>query len=574
MTRVQKLIGATALIATYFLALTWRGLTAYFTGDDLTNIQFLHGFGQRSLAMLLVHTAVVVTPEYRPFGGVVYRILFATFGLDPVPFRVFCYLCLLLNLSLAWLLVRNVARSATTATLSALICAVNACMGGLYFNTGTLYDILCFTCGISALIVYVRVRSHDADLNGRHLAVFLALYCLALDSKEMAVAWPALLAAYEIVFHCHLNRWRARSIPIAVAAVIAILYGLVKTQVPNQMSITPDYVPRMSLAYAGQQLNHYYSILLRNMVIDTGYLLVCLAFLLLVGILLRSRPMVFGILFANIALLPLLVIPGRFGFVWYIPWLGWSLYAGAFLARVIDLSAQRFGGGDISVCRRRETAASWCFVVLVVGLYAGQRDAAAHMGDSLLPQQHGLRALADALTRANPNLQSGSRVLVADDQLPSVEWTQLFLIRLAWRDATLWVDRPSQLGGSFDTTDLSEYAVVIHAGAVPIRVLPGVPISRNPWTRIAITPQSVNRSRQVSVEVPGFPSCRLDVEYRLPDDELARSGIWKNWCTLDADGRCHPTITQDAERGVVQVRRIRLCDGEWRRTQASFEILP
>jgi len=570
MTRAQKLAASGTLIAAYFFALTWRGLTAWFTGDDLANIQFLHGFGQRPFAMLLVHSAIVVTPEYRPFGGVVYRILYAVFGLEPLPFRLFCFACLLLNLFLAGRFIHRITESRTAAVLGTLVFAVHTCMGGLYFNTGTLYDILCFTFGISSLIFYVGLRQKGDVPTGRNLAIFLVLFCLALDCKEMAVTWPLMLLLYEFVF-----RWRARNqlawlTPIGISAVIALLYGLVKTQVPNQMSITPAYVPQLSLSFVADEFNHYYAMLLWDRPVHTAPLLAFLAALLILGVALRSRPMVFGLLFANIALLPLSVIAGRSGFAWYIPYLGWALYAGGFLSRLIKLMC----GSVQSRWLRHEYLASACFLLLLGFLYGGQRRAAAHMGDDMIAQEQILQAMHDAMAHATSNLASGSRILLADDPFGPVNWTFLFLERLAWHDATLWVDRPSQLGASFDPNDLSIYAAVIHAKTTPVRVSLGEPITQESTATISISPASVDRSDAVSVTVEGFAGCGLDVEYRLPDDELARSGIWKNWCTLDAAGKCSATINQDAERGLVQIRRIRLCGGAWHRAIATFQILP
>jgi hypothetical protein len=569
MTRAQKLAACGTLIAAYFFALTWRGLTAWFTGDDLANIQFLHGFGQRPFAMLLVHSAIVLTPEYRPLGGVVYRTLYAIFGLEPLPFRLFCYGCLLLNLCLAGKFIHLITESRTAAALGTLVFAVHTCMGGLYFNTGTLYDILCFTFGVSALIFYVGLRQRGEVPAGRSLAILLAFYCLALDCKEMAVTWPLMLLLYEAVFHWRARLWSARLTPIGISGIIALLYGLVKTQVPNEMSITPAYIPQVSLSFVAAEFNHYYAMLLWDRPVHTAPLLVSLAALLVLGVVLRSRAMVFGLLFANIALLPLSVIAGRSGFAWYIPYLGWALYAGGFLSRLIELMC----GSVRSRWLRHEYLAGACFLFLLGCLYGGQRRAAAHMGDDMIAQENILQSMQDAMARATPKLPSGSRILLADDPFGPINWTFLFLERLAWHDATLWVDRPSQLGASFDPNDLSIYAAVMHAGAAPVRVSLGEPITQEPAATILISPV-VDRSDAVSVAVEGFAGCGLDVEYRLPDDELARSGVWKNWCALDAAGKCRATINQDAERGMVQIRRIRLCGGRWHRANASFEILP
>jgi hypothetical protein len=78
----------------------------------------------------------------------------------------------------------------------------------------------------------------------------------------------------------------------------------------------------------------------------------------------------------------------------------------------------------------------------------------------------------------------------------------------------------------------------------------------------------------LTVAVDQSRGCPVDLEYRLPEDELARSGLWKNWCTLDRDGRCTVIIGQDAEGGRVEIQRIRFCRGDWLPALGSFEIVP
>ncbi|HVY94929.1 MAG TPA: hypothetical protein VHA14_19335 [Bryobacteraceae bacterium] len=131
------------------------------------------------------------------------------------------------------------------------------------------------------------------------------------------------------------------------------------------------------------------------------------------------------------------------------------------------------------------------------------------------------------------------------------------------------------MGAAFDPRDLSIYSAIVHAAGTPVRVIAGHPVTHESAIPITATPSSVNRSNEISLQVPAAKSgCSLDAEYRMPHDELARSGLWKSWCTVAADGTCAARINQDAERGIVQIQRVRLCGGEWRRTNVSFEILP
>ncbi|HVY94930.1 MAG TPA: hypothetical protein VHA14_19340, partial [Bryobacteraceae bacterium] len=339
----------------------------------------------------------VMTPEYRPFGGVVYRVLYALFGLNALPFRLFCYALLLLNLLLASVFFYRLSHSRVTAALATLIISVHTCMGDLYFNTGTLYDILCFTFGFSALVLYIGVRERRTLLRLHARIALFILFGLALDSKEMAITWPLLILLYECVFHRGEGLWTARLKPIAFMAALAFLYSFVKTQVPNEMSITPQYIPKISPAYSWEQLTHYYWLLTWNRATSPTAIAGLLAGLFLAAIALRNRQMIFGFLFANIALLPLLVIPGRSGFVWYIPFAGWAFYAGSFFSQVLDWLARR-----IPTVSFRNTLPALCFSAILAVLFLGQRDAARHMGDSILPQQNYLRSLHDALAAKPP----------------------------------------------------------------------------------------------------------------------------------------------------------------------------
>ena len=69
---LQPLAGL--FIAGLFLILTWRGLLIYYTGDDMMN---LYGYWSKPLSSLVKANIFFWTPYYRPFGGIIYRALFA-----------------------------------------------------------------------------------------------------------------------------------------------------------------------------------------------------------------------------------------------------------------------------------------------------------------------------------------------------------------------------------------------------------------------------------------------------------------------------------------------------------------
>ena len=82
----------------YFLWLAGDGLTAFFTGDDVQNLVHLHGYFRIALLEILQQALTVVTGEYRPIGGLFYRLLYSVFGFDPFPFRVAAFTLMGVNL--------------------------------------------------------------------------------------------------------------------------------------------------------------------------------------------------------------------------------------------------------------------------------------------------------------------------------------------------------------------------------------------------------------------------------------------------------------------------------------------
>src|SRR5436853_4086125 len=107
-------IGATLVICA-MLAFAADGVRAYFTPDDMMN---LYGAWSASVTELL--------QGHRPLGGLVYRGLFAVFGLSPLPFRVVCFSLLLANLALLYRFCWRLTRSREVGTLACLVGAYHA----------------------------------------------------------------------------------------------------------------------------------------------------------------------------------------------------------------------------------------------------------------------------------------------------------------------------------------------------------------------------------------------------------------------------------------------------------------
>ena len=84
-------LGLLLVIFTWF---TWRGMTAFYSGDDMMNMYGAWNLNPWRLGRAL---AMIWIPIYRPLGAVVYRIFYAVFGFHPLPLYIFCWLLLALN---------------------------------------------------------------------------------------------------------------------------------------------------------------------------------------------------------------------------------------------------------------------------------------------------------------------------------------------------------------------------------------------------------------------------------------------------------------------------------------------
>src|SRR5207247_1667757 len=145
----------------YFLALAGEGIRAFFSPDDLMN---LYTYFQRPAGDLARANLLFYSNFFRPMGGVAYRLLYALFGFHPLPFRLACFALLLFNLYLTYCLVKRFTGSREVGLLATLIGAYHARFVDLYYGTGTIYDLLCFSFFYGAFLFYVKIRQSGHDL--------------------------------------------------------------------------------------------------------------------------------------------------------------------------------------------------------------------------------------------------------------------------------------------------------------------------------------------------------------------------------------------------------------------------
>jgi len=573
---VSALLVAGAAILVYFLLLAQGGLGAYFSGDDMMNIAFLHGYGRVSFPVLAAEAVSPFTPEYRPVGGVYYRTLYALFGLHPLPFRIAFFALLIGNLGLAGLWIWRLTGSRTTALMSTAVFSFHAALAELYYNDGTVYDVLCLFFVLILLSVYTRIRRRGEFPNAGGILLLAALYAAALGSKEMAITLPGVLLLCELFFDSRpRDLWR-RARPIVALTCMTLLAMIFKVLVP-QMTVNSPYWPRHDPVFIAHGYLHYYRQLFFAPDL-TGLQLMAVLVVAAAGALaLRSRIMLFGLLFANLTLFPVCVIPPRGGFVWYMPLLGCALYMGGAISRLAQWTIAAIAARARSERVRRLAPLSiqaLLFGCLIVASYLVQAPHAANMGASFEPQQRNLRVLWSVVKAAAPSLPSGGRILLESDPFPELIWDPLFLIRLGYGDPTVWVDRVSRLGDDYHAGDVSLYAMKLRYNGRGYDVETR-PAPAGPPVPVSMEAETVRRGHALGLHLPpAFAGCPIDVAYRMLEDELMRAGVWYSWASLDASGAGFARVDRDAERGPVVIDRVRACRGDWRPARGSFVVVP
>jgi hypothetical protein len=435
------------LILYVFLRFARVGLRADFTGDDLNN---LYQAWAKPFVKLLGENLLFFTSGYRPLGSLVYRLLFAASGLNPLPFRIAIYVLLIINLYLLYRVASEIA-TREIAILTALLFCFNASFVELYYNTGTIFDVLCFTFYFAALSLYIGVRKHDRWLTNRQWIVLIVLYICALNSKEMAVTLPAVLLVYELTSgRIKLRQW----LPIASLALITLPYVFGKLSGSSPLVGNAGYRLDISLTTYFSSLAHYLAQLAQvPPTLTTG---VCAAVILLLSaaaLLSSERCLVFAVLFTLITPLPVLFVPPRGGYAMYIPAFGIALYLAATLVLVRDRL--------LTLKQRRWKIAleGAMFVLCLAGLIRYHRFHTLER-----PPVTGIGTLVASLSDLRAHVRAPSRILFLDDGFDKEDWTQVFVCRLYFRERNIFVQRIKMLTYKMEQQEIDTYDVIFTYG--------------------------------------------------------------------------------------------------------------
>src|ERR1017187_412114 len=429
----------------WLLLFAHNGLWAQFTGDDLTN---LHGYLSRSPASLMVDNLHYWSTSYRPLGGLFYVALYRWFGFNPLPFRVACFGLLALNVGLLWRFTLRLSGSREVAFLALLLAGYHAWFVDLYYSTGAVYDLLCYSFYLGAFTRYVGVRGRGLALDARHLGILTALYVCALNAKEMAVTLPVMLAAYEVIYH-----WRAlgksglhwplrEGRGVLVTGLLTIPYVIGKLTAAGNLAENPAYQLSISPGRYLHTFHLYLNPLLyqEHVFRDANTIQLLLAML---GIALwrRSRPLLFAWCFLLVSLLPVAFMAHYAAFFLYLPMAGWSLCAAVLLvlARKLLVSLLvRLGRAPAGRVKTVSVVALPLALTLFLTPHHLHETAKTLLAfENFQPPS---RRGAEELIALRPSLPRGARALFMDHPFTRHEYFLTFLTPLLYRDMSIRVE--------------------------------------------------------------------------------------------------------------------------------------
>ena len=237
---------------------------AYFSSDDLDKMGWSMLVGNDVFYSGLL-TPKILEPGFRPVGDLYYRYLGRAFKLNYPPFVAVLQAFHVLNVVLVFVLLLRMT------------------------------SILCLT----TVLPYLR----------GHWIVGLIPFWLAYKCKEIAVALPAALLAFEWILGE--RKWK-RLIPYFL---ISLNFGLQALWHNRTVSVESGYVLRFSPQTLWTTIAYYSSVIFS--VPFLGFVLLLLPFLV------RDRRMYVGLSFMVCLFGPMFVLPGRLERVcWYIPMIG------------------------------------------------------------------------------------------------------------------------------------------------------------------------------------------------------------------------------------------------------------
>ena len=442
-----------AILIAYFLYFALPARHGGFRDDEMMNLWTYWYLGPLQSVLGL---AKFWTSYYRPGGALYYLPLYHFFGLNPFPYRIVQIFVLALSIPIAYYLARLLSSSSSVAFLAVLAFCYHPYVANLVFVGAFIYDVLCGFFYLAALTYYVHLRERDACLRPAQLFLFLPLYLLALDSKEMAVTLPVIILIYEFLkaprwADCKaFLQWSVHyATPALVAGAVTAIYMYGKVYGTDSLTRLDPYRPR----YSWHQFVTANAKFLNELFFATDAITPRTFWILWVGVCVYAafrRDRTVRLMAAWVVIVPLPIVfllPIRGGGCLYLLLFGWAMIFAKAACDVIELISRTF-------MFPRKTAARGLRIALVsvlavsFALFLDWENRRLRIVPNLLGVGEKVSHVIAAFDSLDLRPAPKSTVLLKpDEQLFQNKWHPLFIASLVWNDRSLqiWIDKLSKV---------------------------------------------------------------------------------------------------------------------------------
>ena len=473
MRRVDRCLFAAGavLLALYFYRLTRASLHVYFTPDDLMNLYRSWIFS--APVLLKANVLFFLNSDFiRPMGSVWYRLIFDFAGFRPFWFHASNLAILAANVWLTYAVARRLAGSREIAALTALGMAYQYHLGWIYFDTGFIYDVLCYFFLFAALALYLRARNGGAELRRWQWAALFVLFICALNSKEMAVMLPAFLGVYELLYHpprawhrASLHRWLLREgRAMLLTGAVAVLFVAGRSIGPQSLVTNAAYGPSFTWTQFMLTSRHFLGDVLGMPDWPAWEVLLLWTALAAIAWATRSRVLGFAWLFLMLSPLPIAFILPRGAAQYYVCLFGWMLFAAVLLVKVASFLTHDIRLPEWWLVRARGAV---LFVVSMLILYSAYKPLGYDIFSSASLEAPENRNTVAQLHAAAPAIRHGSRLLFLNDPIRPDWYNLIFIVQLSYNDPTLRVFRVKEMKQPPTGQEIASYDYVFdyHDGA-------------------------------------------------------------------------------------------------------------
>lgn len=326
-------IASAISVLTLLLALGWDGLFVSLSNDDLMNLYY--GWSE-PLYRLVAANLFPFTTVYRPAGSAFYVGIFAVAGHNPIYYRVAVYVVILLGCVALYRLVEKLDGRAMAAALAVIPLAFHGRFLPIYTDSAYIYDLLCGLFFVVTVLFYHEARRNDRALQPWDVLILYLLWAATINSKEMGLTLPVVLAAYEVVFYRPFSA-RRMAWP-AIFFVLSVVAWRCKVAPGSHLFGNASYEAGLDIGQILYRTRQYTgdALLIPSGIVSSFWLAAIFVISMGITFAVRRKGALMGFLWMVITPWPILLVAGRPFSAMFVPWLGACLLAGSAGAEVLE----------------------------------------------------------------------------------------------------------------------------------------------------------------------------------------------------------------------------------------------